>query len=603
METRDCVVIGGGPAGSTFAAIVKKYSPSTRVTLLEQARFPRYHIGESTIPVANGVLRDLELYDALLRSSAVKKMGIVFVWGKDRKPWSADFIRLREVQAADSGSDLVDVTGQNFRTLLGRINTQDTPFLGFNVRRAEFDQMLLNQARAFGAEAREGTRVTEILRDDQGVVKGVRWQDDAGRTGSIDTPFVLDASGLSSLLTREQRDYDPHMNNFAVYGYLSNADWKVTYNGTRERSTIFIATVDNGWIWYFPIAPDVMSVGAVTNKDYFSDRLTHVDVEEFWWEMLRSCPEVADLVRGATLRTDVLPHGKRVAVSQDWSSWARNPVGNGWATAGDAAAFVDPILSSGVTIALQGGHRAAYTYNTMRMRPELSAASLWRAYADYVRGETGAFLTLARYFYGNNRNAQSWWWESQHVVNRSARLQLDDHQAFTMATAGFFPTPRAISPTVVGKLLTYLSNTKADLYNSLVDMGVPALEQLARCQLKVLAPFRLDIRTEPLIGVGPPGLLDVFHDLISDEPQLVHRTAAAFFRLPPALSRVVAELPHHRSVASLLEKAPTLVPPDFGSPEEVRHHTLNIVRVAAIKGFVQLEREALGVTNEPTGCC
>jgi flavin-dependent dehydrogenase len=618
LESRDCVVIGGGPAGSTFASIVKKYSPALSVTVLEQASFPRYHIGESTIPVANSVFWDLGVYDDLLSSSFVKKMGIVFIWGRDRKPWTADYLRLRDVpmmgpqaapnplvamgpQAAPnpwapgaqgaqgSGADIIDVTGLNVRTLLEQAASKDVPFLGFNVQRAEFDKMLLDRSRRFGADVREGTRVTGILRDGRGAVTGVSWQDEAGKSGTIEAPIVLDASGLSSVLTRGQREYDPHMNNFAVYGYLSDAGWKVTYNGTRQRTSIFIAAVEKGWIWYFPIRDDIMSVGAVTRRDHFQDRLASVDLEDFWWEMLRSCPEVSELVKGATLRTDVLPGGKRVAASQDWSSWARSPVGDGWAAAGDAAVFVDPILSSGVTLALQSGYRAAFTYNTVRARPDIPAASLWRAYADYIRGEAGSFLTLARYFYGNNRAAESWWWESQRVVNRSGLLSLDDHQSFTMATAGFFPTPRTISPGVVGGLLTHLSGTRADLSNVFRDSGVPAADLLARCKLTVVTPFRLAVRAEPSIGSAHKGVLDVYHDLVTDDEGLAHRWAAAFCRLPPEMEPVVSAIPEHASVASLLDAAPSLVRAGSMPAEDIRRHTLDVLRVAALKGFVRLE--------------
>ena len=104
------------------------------------------------------------------------------------------------------------------------------------MRRAEFDDLLLDQSREFGVDVREGTRVTTVIRDAAGAVEGVRWVDDRGGSGTILTPFVFDASGLSALLTHD-RQRDPHMNNFAVYGYLSNAEWKVTFNGTRTRST------------------------------------------------------------------------------------------------------------------------------------------------------------------------------------------------------------------------------------------------------------------------------------------------------------------------------------------------------------------------------
>ena len=586
LDTRDCIVVGGGPAGSTAAALVRKYAPRLKVCLLEQARFPRYHIGESTIPAANGVLRDLEVFEALERSTFVKKMGVVFVWGRNRKPWNADFLRLRGVRDPGGAGEIVDVTGQEFRTLLGELHCRETPFTGFNVRRAEFDELLLNQARGFGVEVREGTRVTSVLRDRTGQVEGVRWTNDRGRSGSVLAPFVLDASGLAALLTRK-RERDPHMNNFAVYGYLSGAGWKVTFNGTRERSTVFIATVDCGWIWYFPIGADLMSVGVVTRRDWLRKALRKSGLEAFWWRTIQSCPEIARLVRGATVRTDVLPGGKRVAATQDWSSWADRPVGAGWAAAGDSAMFVDPILSSGVTLAMQSGHRAAYTFNTARSRPELPSESLWSAYADYLRGEAASYLRLARYFYGNNRAARSWWWEGQRLVNRSGRLRLDDRQAFTMAAAGFFPVPRSISPEVVGALLSKLSGTRGCLEDIFRRSGVPGARALRGCAIETVVPFRLDLRTEPA-SASTPGQLDVFHDLVPLTQDLAHRLAAVPCRIPETLGPIVEAIPRHASVRTLLEEAPRLVS-EVASPSQIRTATLDLVRVAAMKGFLRLD--------------
>lgn len=599
IQNKDCVVIGGGPAGSTFAAIVKKHNPNLNVTVLEQAHFPRYHIGESTIPAANNVLRELEIYEDLERSTFVKKMGIVFVWGEDRKPWSADYLRLKEVKTETGGSDIVDVTGQDFRGVIDRLGYLDTPVTAFNVRRAEYDLMLLNQARNFGADVREGTRASAILRDAAGKIEGVKWENDRGQKGTILTPFVLDASGLGSFMTKGERDYDPDMNNFAVYGYLANAEWKVTFNGARDRSTVFIAAVNNGWIWYFPIGPDIMSVGAVTHTRHFKKGLMECDrdLEAFWWEMLRSCPEVADLVRNATLRTDMLPNGKRVAASQDWSSWARTPVGNGWASAGDAAIFVDPILSSGVTLALQSGHRAAYTFNTALTRTDVPADSLWKAYATYIRGEYGSFLKMARYFYGNNRAAKSWWWEAQRIVNRTGRLELDDHQSFTMATAGFFPTPRTTTPEMVASMIEHLSGSMADVKNVLHETGVPDTEELTRSdyEYEVLTPFRLDVRTEPPSPNNTPdtpnapvGQLDIFYDLVTDERDFAHRLAAYPCRIAPALAPIVERMNAQRNVAMLLDEAQTLLPENFAPAEDIRRSTIEILRVAAMKGFLRL---------------
>jgi flavin-dependent dehydrogenase len=592
-ERCDCVVLGGGPAGSTFASIVKKYAPGASVVVLEKARFPRWHIGESTIPVANGVFKDLEVYDAMLESTFVKKMGVTFVWGRDRIPWSADYLTLGKHTANRGQNDVLEVTGQDFSALLGPGNTRDTPYSAFNVRRAEFDKMLLDRTKAFGADVREGTMAREVLRDAEGRVTAVRWEDDRGRSGIIETPFVLDATGLSHMMTRGQREYDDTLNNFAVHGYLSGAEWKVNFSGRRDHSTVFIAAVEKGWIWYFPIGQDLMTVGAVTNTRHFKDCLKGIDLESFFWEMLRACPEVADLVKDARLRDDILPCGARVSACQDWSSWAKQPVGAGWASAGDAAMFVDPILSTGVTLALQTGHRAAYTFLTARARPELSSRSLWHAYGNYMRGEYGAYLKLARFFYGNNKAAPSWWWEAQQLVNASGKLELNDRQAFTMATAGFFPIPRAFGNDahIVYPMIQHLSGTTGNVYRIYHDAGVPEPDDLERRSFDVLTRFRLDLRTEPGLERDRMGQLDVYLDLVPEELGFYHRMSAVPCRIAPAMAPVVDAMARHRRVADLCAEAPALVASGVSAPEAVRRATLEIVRVAAMKGFVRIHPE------------
>lgn len=587
-EHADVVVLGGGPAGSTFAAIAKKYAPDARIVLLEKARFPRWHIGESTIPAANGVLDDLGVYQAMLESDFVKKMGVTFIWGQDRSPWTADYLTLRTIARADGGATVLEVTGQDFEKLLGPGQTRRTPYSAFNVERSRFDKLLLDNARRLGADVREGTRALRAERLPGGSRHAIAWEDDAGRSGAITADFVLDATGLAHLLTRGERVYDETLNNFAVYGYLRGAEWKVTYSGSEDRSTVFIAAIEHGWIWYFPLGRDLMTVGVVTNRHHFADQLKRVDLEAFFWRSLRSCPEVAGLIERASLRDDILPDGARVGACQDWSSWAKQTVGDGWAAAGDAAMFVDPILSTGVTLALQTGHRAAYTWLTARARPDLPAAPLWRAYADYLRGEYGAFLTLARYFYGNNKAAPSWWWTAQQLVNASGRLRLEDRQAFTMATAGFFPVPRALGAgaEVVVPLIQGISGAAEGLEAIYRDAGVPEPDDLARETYALAAPFRLDLRTEPHLERGLVGRLEVYHDLVTETPQMSHRLAATPARIDPALAPVVAAMQTCASVPELLARAHALLP--GRDPTALRGAVLALVRVAAMKGFIRL---------------
>lgn len=589
-ESRDVVVIGGGPAGSTFAATLKKYAPEVSVTVLEREHHPRYHIGESLIPVVNSVFRDLELEETLYDGRFTRKFGVTFVWGRDRQPWNADYLELANVHRGDGGH-IIDVLGQDFSELMRAEMRRDVPITALNVRRAEFDHILVQQARHFGAEVREGVEATAVHRDESGRACGVSWRDEHGNEGRIDTGFVLDASGLRAMVTGTDRNYDPHLANFAVSGYLSGAEWKVIYRGGHEATTAFISAVDRGWIWYIPIGHDLISVGAVTNTQHFRDRLRNVDLESFFWEMVRGCPEIEPLIRNAYLRDDFIGNGRRVAAHRDWSGWASQPTGPGWAAAGDSAIFVDPILSSGLTMAVQSGHRAAYTYNTARKRPDLDADALWRSYADYIRGEAGSYLTLARYFYGNNRATESWWWEAQRVVNSAGLLNLDDREAFTMATAGFFPTPRAISFEIMAPLLKGISGTEADFFNIYHEDGLADDDTLRRSAIKLNTTFRLSLRTEPEEQKRSDGLLGVYHDLVADDFDFAHRIHAAPCRIAPAMAPVVAAIPDHPTVASLLDAAPGLLA-GFADPEAVRKSTLVILRNAAKKGYLQLVQEA-----------
>jgi len=584
-EYKDCVVIGGGPAGSAFAGIAARYAPEASIVVLEKARFPRWRIGESTIPVANTVLRELGVFDQLYNGGAVKKVGITFVWGADRVPWNADYLKIADDSEQLGPQRTIDVLGQDLSTFSDRFFPSRMPFVGFNVERSRFDRILLERAEQLGAECRQGVSVTEILREN-GAVCGVRYRDDQGMEGTIDTPFVLDASGLSALLTRGQRVRDPQMNNFAVYGYFSGAEWKSTLSGTHEATTVFIASVPLGWIWYFPIGADLMSVGFVTHRRHFRDALAGREPELLYREALASCPEIRDLLAQATLRDDILPEQKRVGVTQDWSSWAESAVGPGWAAAGDAAVFVDPILSSGVTLALQSGHRAAYTWLTLRRRPELDSGQLWQAYADYLRGEAFSFLQLARFFYANNRSAESWWWEAQRLLNARGSLDLAPRQAFSLATAGFFPIPRAIGLEVVAPLVSKLA-AGADFSQIHENAGLERDQVDPNLTLVPNGAFSLAMRSEP--NPKGEGVLDVYHDLTSHDPELSHRIAAFPSRIPPELEPVVKLMQSEMVVSELLERAVTLLAAKGRTAAQIREVSLELVRRAVVKGFARLE--------------
>jgi clorobiocin biosynthesis protein Clo-hal len=206
-----------------------------------------------------------------------------------------------------------------------------------------------------------------------------------------------------------------------------------------------------------------------------------------------------------------------------------------------------------------------------------------------MRGEAGAFLRLARFFYGNNRAAESWWWEAQRIVNATGAIEVDNRQAFTMATAGFFPTLRAISQDTVVPLVAGVLGIEGDVYNVFHDEGLPQAEALTDFGIETLTPFRLDLRAEPALKEGrPTGHLDVYHDLVPQELDFAHRIAAAPSRIAPAMAPVVDAIARHERVRGLIDEAPSLLPESFAPPEAIRRSALHLVRIAALKGFVRL---------------
>jgi len=590
-SSADCVVMGGGPAGSAFAGIVRKYAPHLDVVVLEKATFPRWHIGESTIPVANGVLDDLGVSETMRKAGFVPKMGVTFVWGEDREPWNADFLATQTLGVTSDPSHVIDVTGQSFARVDPTRSASQRPYTAFNMLRAEFDQILLDHARHLGADVYEGHRIRAVDRVGEDDAHDVHWASEDGRAGTIRAGFVLDATGAAHVMSRGKRRGDPQMNNFAVFGYLRGARWKVTYSGRREASTVFIAAIDHGWIWYFPVRDDLMSVGVVTHAAHFKASLETADPETLFWEGLRSCPEVAGLVEQAELVDDVLPDGKRVGCCREWSSRAEAVVGDGWAAAGDAAMFVDPILSTGVTLALQTGHRAAYTYLSGRDASTDMRRELWGAYVRYMEAEYGAYRTLARYFYGNNRSCASWWWQAQQLVNADGHLDLSDHEAFVMAAAGFFPSARAFGTNgeAICTMLDHLGRPRADLYAILADDGVPEPAALRHHAFAPLADFRLELRAEPGLEFGRQGKLAVFYDLHSDDPHMRHRLSARPARIPRYLAPVVEQMQRPGRVCDLLDDAQTLLADAISDPQLRTDLVLQLVAAAATKGLVRLQ--------------
>jgi flavin-dependent dehydrogenase len=348
MPAPEVVVIGGGPSGSTAATLLAQ--AGHHVVLFERERFPRFHIGESLIPFTYWVLQRTGFLERMKNSHFVKKYSVQFVneHGKLSEPFY--FV-----------DHLHHESGQTWQ-----------------VRRSEFDHMLLNHARDSGVEVHEQARVLEVLFDGKRAV-GVRVQLEGQPEQLVHAPVVIDASGQSTMLIDRLglREWDPVLKKAAIWTY-----WKGAYRdtGRDEGATIVIQTQGKkGWFWYIPLHDDIVSVGVVASYDYLFLQRQSKDPETIYFEEVERCPGLQPRLKGAK-RCDIFRSQK------EYSYRARQVAGDGWVLIGDAFGFLDPLYSSGVLLALTSAAMAADAVHNALRAGDPSEARLRSWEAEYVRG-------------------------------------------------------------------------------------------------------------------------------------------------------------------------------------------------------------------------
>ena len=354
----DAIVIGGGPAGSTTAALLAEYGH--KVLLLERETMPRYHIGESLIPYTWFTLNRLGLVEKMRQSANPKKYSVQFVsiTGKVSQPFYF------------------------FQTIKHECSVT------WQVVRSEFDAMLLDNARSKGAEIRQGVSVRDVLMDGTRVV-GVRLDEKDGRRGvEIRSKVVVDASGRDSLLSRKfnWKDRDKDLNKIAVWSYFKGA---TRDPGIDEGATTVAYVPNKGWFWYIPQHSDILSVGVVGEPGYLYRDTRNPD--EIFAREVRACSWIYDHVKDAE---QVEP----VRVTGEYSYHSKQIGGDGFCLVGDAFAFLDPLFSTGVFLALKSGEMAADAIHAGLEAGDLSA-SRFDGYLQKQRHAVNNFRSLVCAFY------------------------------------------------------------------------------------------------------------------------------------------------------------------------------------------------------------
>lgn len=377
-QLHDVLVIGGGPAGATTAAILA--SQGHDVVLLEREKFPRYHIGESLVPGVMPVLERLGLSDRM--GPYQRKNGISLLWGADREVWTVYF--------GEGG-----------------------PYeYAYEVQRAEFDNLLLTRARELGAMVIEEAVVSEVVFDDGGRAVAAEYRvGDNPQTKRIDARFVVDATGQGKLLARREKLIEWHddLKNVAVWTYFQGG----TQLEGRDRGNIVTEYHADGWLWVIPFSDGSRSVGFVGPNDRYVR--SGLSAQEFFYEKLASAREAKRLLKGATQVADF-------RATKDWSYQASRFTGPGYLLTGDAAAFVDPLFSTGVMLAMKGGASAADTIDRI-LSDSASETAHQEAYETSYREFFNVVVSFVRYFYDARRQRTDYWERAQELIDPVRELE------------------------------------------------------------------------------------------------------------------------------------------------------------------------------------
>ena len=357
----DTIVIGAGPAGSAASALLAERGQ--RVLVLEREKFPRYHIGESLLPFTCFPLKRLGLFEKMRQSAFVKKYSVQFVSpsGKASQPFY--FSTRYEADVAQT----------------------------WQVLRSEFDQILMENARAKGATVLEETTVQELIQQD-GCTLGVRARTKAGESLEFRAPMTLDCSGREAFApTRlNWRIREPKLNKVAVWTYYRGAKRD---EGIDAGATTVAYVPEKGWFWYIPQHNDMISVGVVAEGKY----LTREDIREPKDIFIR------EIEQNQWIK-DHLACGTQVGayrLTSEYSFRARYSAADGLLLAGDSFGFLDPVFSSGVMLALKSGTMAADAIYAASEAQDYSAER-FTEYSRFLREGLENMRKLVYAFYDPN---------------------------------------------------------------------------------------------------------------------------------------------------------------------------------------------------------
>jgi len=383
QQSTQVLVIGGGPGGSTAASLLAR--EGFDVTLIEKAIFPRYHVGESLLPSCLEILDTIGAREKIEAHGFQRKEGGYFDWGEDS--WTLDFTKLRH------------------------------PY-GFQVVRSEFDHLLLEHAKSQGVKVHEGIEVKSITfngeRPRSAIWARVAADEKQGSTeeqeGEIAFDYVIDASGRAGLLTTRYlkgRHYHNAFQNVGIWGYYQGA---MRQQGVPEGA-ISVGAIPEGWVWAIPLHNGTTSVGVVMHKTAFKEhRQAEESVEHIYEKAIADSVLISGLLKDAERISDI-------KAEQDYSYISETLTGPGYFLIGDAACFIDPLLSTGVHLATHSALLAAASVASL-LRGEQSEEDATLFFDQSYRHAYLRLIVLISALYQQYNGVQTYFWQAQQLTNK-----------------------------------------------------------------------------------------------------------------------------------------------------------------------------------------
>jgi FADH2 O2-dependent halogenase len=376
----DVAIIGGGPAGASMGAYLGR--AGVKCTIFESEIFPRPHVGESLVPSSTRVFADLDFLKVMEGRKFPHKFGAAWTaasgsnvyehhWENDSEKETEAIIRFEE------------------REMVG-VNQNYT----YHVDRGEFDNELLHHAHKLGASVHEGVRVRGVELN-PGELPRINYSVGGKDTHST-ARLIIDASGRKTLLGNQLklRIKDPVFDQYAIHTWFQGYDRTVWAKREGQRDYIFIHFLPeaNTWLWQIPITHDVTSIGVVTQKKNFAK--TKASREALFWDTVATRPDVAETLKKAEQIRPFTDEG-------DYSYAMKQICGDGWLMLGDAGRFVDPIFSTGVSIALNSS-RFAYKDVIHALETGDTSKKSFEKYETTIRNGTNTWYKFISVYYRLN---------------------------------------------------------------------------------------------------------------------------------------------------------------------------------------------------------